>query len=119
MEADGGDFLTVFQKALSQPAPTAWESEQQFYKHMVTVLTMCIKRFKDAKLTFLAERACHALIECYRRDNFDENESLPLIAKTFQQIHELYAMSSVGRTTFAMGTFYRVQFLGKGNEFQT
>ena len=111
-----GDFMTVLSKTIALPAPTVWESEQQFYKHMVTVLTVCAKRFKDAKLTFLAERAIHALIDCYRRENFDENESLPLIAKAFLEIHDLYAQSSVGGTTFAMGTFYRVLFLGKGEQ---
>jgi hypothetical protein len=110
-----GDFMSVLRKAIALPAPTVWDSERQFYKHMITVLTVCAKRFRDAKLTFLSERAIHALIDCYRRENFDENESLPLIAKAYLDIHELYVQSSVGSTTFAMGTFYRVLFLGKGN----
>jgi hypothetical protein len=112
-----GDFMAVLKKTINLPAPTAWESEQQFYKQMVTVLTVCAKRFKDAKLTYLSERAIQALIECYKRENCDENESLPLIAKAHQEICDLYVQSSVGETTFAMGTFYRVLFLGKGKRF--
>jgi hypothetical protein len=111
--------MTVLGKTTARLAPTAWESEQQFYKQMVTVLTVCAKRFKDANLTFLAERAIFALIDCYRRENFDENESLPLIAKAYLDLHELYEQSSVGSTTFAMGTFYRVLFLGKGKSYPT
>jgi hypothetical protein len=108
------DFMTVLRKTMALPPPTHWSSERQFYKHMVTVLTVCAKRFKDAKLTFLAERAIYSLIDCYRRENFDENESLPLIAKAYQELHDLYQRASVGSTTFAMGTFYRVLFLGQG-----
>ena len=112
---NSGTFTASLKKALDAPEPKIWETEVQFYKHMVTVLKVCFKRFKDAKLTFLAERAIQASIKIFRREGVDANESLALISKAYCELTDLYTQSSVGNTTFAMGTFYRVLFLGKGN----
>ena len=109
------DFMSALHKSLAQGNRVAWQSKSQFQKHMVTILTASAKRFREAKLTFLAERSIYALLDVYRRqEDCDENDYLLNVAKAYEELNSLYAKSSVGNTTFAMGTFYRVHFLGKG-----
>eukprot|EP00596_Hydrurales_sp_CCMP1899_P010055 CAMPEP_0119053880 /NCGR_PEP_ID=MMETSP1177-20130426/74706_1 /TAXON_ID=2985 /ORGANISM="Ochromonas sp, Strain CCMP1899" /LENGTH=571 /DNA_ID=CAMNT_0007033949 /DNA_START=2547 /DNA_END=4262 /DNA_ORIENTATION=- len=102
-------FLTVLSKALNAPPNRAWQSNQQYFEHMETSLTICVQKFGLASLIHLAERASMRLLQLYR-----DSGKIDKMVQEYAKISTSFKAISDGSTQFALGTFYSVLYLGFG-----
>ena len=100
------NFLQLFYGTLASPGKW-WSSQMQLREHMETCLSTASSKFASVSLFHLAERSYHSLLSIYRQEGklADMNSVYQSIANMFKA-----HLSS----SFAMGLFYRVYFMGKG-----
>ncbi len=68
--------------------------------------------FGEANLVYLAERSYMTLLSLYRT----EQESCQQLAQCYGSLSALYSKEGLaGQLNFAMGTYFRVLFIGQGN----
>ena len=102
----GRNFLQLFYGTMASPGKW-WSSQTQLREHMETCLSTASSKFASVSLFHLAERSYHSLLSIYRQDGklADMNSVYQSIANMFKA-----HLSS----SFAMGLFYRVYFIGRG-----
>jgi hypothetical protein len=87
-----------------------WQSYEQYCKHLETTLEVSITRFNSVQLLYLAERSFDSLVDILRIYNRTEK-----ISEEYTKMTNLFkSVSEAGTAGYAMGTFYWVQYVGRG-----
>lgn len=104
-------FVLTLDGAVSKASQnvTTWKNPSQLVQHMETCLRVSAERFAAINFFGLAERSLQKLIELYRREG-----NLQKMIATYDKIGTLYRTLTETSSTFSMGSFYRVEYLGKG-----
>ena len=103
------NFLQLY-TATTSSSGKWWSSPSQFKEHMETALTVGSSKFASISLFHLAERGYHSLLALYRQES-----RLADMSSVYQNISNLFR--SHLSSSFAMGIFYRVLFLGRGTKY--
>jgi hypothetical protein len=108
----GRNFFNILLNAMAQPPSRPWSSKQQYHSYMELILSNAMNSFMDLGLCYLAERCTFSLIDIYRQTGqIDEiANKYSSLATSFKSIVETGNTNS----SFGMGTFYWVQYIGKG-----
>ena len=110
----GGDvphFCRALHASKISPVSHPWQSHVQHRKHMISALTVAVELFKEKHLVYLAERALMTLIGLHRA----EVDNVSQLAECYDHVASMYKHAfAAGNMKFAMGTFYRVLYIGKG-----
>jgi hypothetical protein len=100
------NFLQLFYGTVSSGGKW-WSSQLQFKEHMETCVSVASSKFAAISLFHLAERSYHSLLTLYRQEG-----KLADMSTVYQSIASMF--KSHLSSSFAMGLFYRVLFIGKG-----
>lgn len=107
-------FCAALLSAKNSPIAHPWQSASQHRRHTITALTVAAEKFKDCHLVYLAERALLTLMGMYRA----EADNVALLSECYSKMANMFTVASAGNMKFAMGTFYRVLYIGGGTSFQ-
>ena len=104
------NFLLGLYSTLHVKAPArCWQDRDQLYQHMEVSLKVAAERYLAASLFSLAERAWLHMVALYRYDR-----SIKKIAWAYERISQSYGKITEATSAFAMGSFFRVLYLGRG-----
>jgi len=103
-------FMAALNASLAKPPLAPWASSNQHRRHTITSLSVSADMFRKANLLYLSERSLLAMIGMYRSDA-DNNA---LISSCYEKLSKMFSDISVGNMKFAMGTFFRVLYIGQG-----
>ena len=106
------NFLCMILELTKQPIPKPWFNLQQYYHHIEIKLLKSIELFNTNGLIFLGERSTTALINQYRKTGQIRKMGIEY-EKLSQTLLLAYENGDL-RSSYGMGTFYWVQFAGKG-----
>jgi hypothetical protein len=105
------NFYKVFVKAMDMKPTRPWNDVQQYWTHMETALTVVTERYCSVNLIQLAERSSNALLGLYRLNKRTDM----MMGEYNRMASAIKATSDKGITSaIAMGTFYRVAYVGLG-----
>ncbi len=108
--AGNRSFDNLLATTLSRPINTPWNSAQQLSLHMETSLSLSIDRFSAVGLLYLVERSASRLMDMYRITS-----RIDKMAIEFGKLSTVFkTIAESGSVEFALGTFYWVQYVGKG-----
>ncbi len=107
------NFLGYLLEILQQPPTRAWTSKQQYQNHLVTTLQISSEIFSSLGLCYLAERSIWSLVDLHRTTSQMEKvaNNYATLASSFKSIVE----SGNTNSSFGLGTFYWVQYVGQGD----
>ena len=102
------NFIEQFEKSLSSPAKI-WKSQSELNNHVEKCLVVAAEKFFSKSLIYLGERVSQILLDRYRASNkiSDMSNVYSIVSNGFKTLIESSNIS------YAMGTFYVVQFSGK------
>ena len=113
-------FCRALHLSRSSPVSHPWQSDEQHRKHMIASLTAAVELYKESHLVYLAERAVLTLIGLHRA----EVDNVSQVAECYGKVMSIFSDASAGNMKFAMGTYYRVLYIGgrvparlRGKEF--
>jgi hypothetical protein len=106
-------FMAALIASLNLPAAHPWVSLESLRKHAILSLQISIDLFRETHLIYLAERSLNALLGIYRNDHGD---NLKHLGNCYDKLSKLFdgASKGNGNINFAMGTFFRVLYIGQG-----
>ena len=102
------NFIEQFDKSLSSPAKI-WKSQTELNNHIEKCLIVAAEKFFSKSLIYLGERVSQILLDRYRASNkiSDMSNVYSIVSNGFKTLIES------SNASYAMGTFYVVQFSGK------
>jgi hypothetical protein len=109
------NFLFTLLNAVAEPSAKPWSTLQQYQNHVELTLINAGAGFSNVGLAYLAERCTFSLVDLYRKTGqFGKvAEEYKVLADCFTSVVE----NGNANSSFGMGTFYWVQFVGQGMVF--
>jgi hypothetical protein len=106
-------FMAALISSLTLPSAHPWISMESLRKHAILSLQISFDLFRDTHLIYLAERCYNALLGIHRSDHGDNFRPL---ANCYDKLTKVFddASKGKGNVNFAMGTFFRVLYIGQG-----
>lgn len=111
-------LLSLVSVCFYQQQSRNWKDRSQLMQHMETCLKVSADRYLAAHLFGLAERSWTHMVAMYRfeaqMNSSGVNSAQQKITGVYNKIVRSYKTMTEANVTFAMGSFFRVQYFGSG-----
>lgn len=106
------NFLATLIDVINLPRAKAWTCQKQYLDHLELTLSKSIELFTNSGLFYLAERSSLSLVDFYRKTG--QIRKLGMEYERLAKSITVACDSGDIKSSFGLGTFYWVQFAGKG-----
>ena len=102
-------FLEEFSTAFSRSTVKPWPDQHSFVHHMYLCLGVSAERYASAGLVHLAERSWNTYLGLARA-----NGAIEVMVAEYKRMSKVFEELTDAQRKFAMGSFYRVLYVGQG-----